>query len=373
MRDTASNNHQNIKALAGWEEPHSVAECEFLFRKVGQALADDENQLNETEKQLMSDLLCRIIGDVELEIRKELAEKLAPLGHVPRKLMVFLANSDIEVAYPILKNSTLLLDPDLLEIIAHKTSQHQLAIAVRSTVSEAISKALCEAGDEMVTVELLNNPGASISNQLLEFLVEKSETEVNLQAPLIKRPQLPPHLAQKMYQWVSAALKAYVVENFEIDSSILDLPEKSVQKTTDKLAGDRKPSYFLVEKLYNAGELTTGFMLKSLRQGDIDLFEFSFAKLSGLNHDLVKHILYNKNKELLAVACKILKLDRIVFSTIYELISSSEIATDISDKSSKQEILECYDAMSPLQAASYMRTSDFLNGKKRLSQLSRLH
>ena len=367
------DNSQNITELSRWAEANSSAEREFLFKKMGEFLTDGERQFSDIEKQIMSDVLCRIIGDVELEIRKELAEKLAPLPDIPHKLVVFLANSDIEVAFPILKASTVLSDPDLLEIIEHKTSQHQLAIAVRSTVSEAISKALCEAENNEVAVALLNNPGASVSDQLLEFLTDKSETEVMLQAPLIKRPQLPTHLAQKMYQWVSAALKTYIAENFEIDKSLLNLERKTELQIVKKFTDKQSPSASLVEKLHDAGELGTGFMLKSLRQGNIELFELSFARLSNLKHSQVRHILYNNNKELLAVACKLIELDRIVFSTIYELLSRLDTHSATSGEYYKLEILEWYDRLSPSQAAPLIRTPDFLTGKKQLSELITLH
>lgn len=373
MSEIANFSFQDVNELILWSEHHTTADRGCLFKKLGCYLADADLQLSDSEKQVMGEILCRIISDVEIEIRTELAEKLAPMDHISHGLMIFLATSDIETAYPILKHSPLLSDPDLLEIINHATNQHLLAIAVRTSVSEAISTALCDSGNNEVTIELLKNPGARISSQLLNFLAARSEVETSLQAPLLKRPQLPPHLAQKMYQWVSSGLKTYVAANFEIDRAVLDAPKITAAKTIKKIAGNKSPSYRLVEKLHFAGELTTGFMLKSLRQGDIDQFEFSFARLSGLDHELTKHLLYNENKDLLATACKILKLDRIVFSTIYELIASFRPTAILSSSPSKAEILECYDALSPTQAAILIRDPDFQSGKKRLPQLSRLH
>ena len=53
----------------------------------------------------------------------------------PRDLVSALANDQIEVAHPILTQSTVLQDMELVEIIEHRTFGHQLAIAMRKMVS----------------------------------------------------------------------------------------------------------------------------------------------------------------------------------------------------------------------------------------------
>ena len=50
-----------------------------------------------------------------------------------------LANDDIEVAYPILTLSTVLLDEDLIEVARNRTIEHQVAIAERPDISEEVS------------------------------------------------------------------------------------------------------------------------------------------------------------------------------------------------------------------------------------------
>ena len=57
-----------------------------------------------------------------------------------------LANDDIEVAYPILAFNKVLQDADLIEVIRHRTLEHQLVIAIREDVSEAVSDALVRTG-----------------------------------------------------------------------------------------------------------------------------------------------------------------------------------------------------------------------------------
>ena len=57
----------------------------------------------------------------------------------------------------------MLQDSELIEIVHHRTLEHQLAIAMRRRVSAAVSDALVEEGSPDVIKTLLENPNAAIS------------------------------------------------------------------------------------------------------------------------------------------------------------------------------------------------------------------
>src|SRR5690349_8722667 len=86
--------------------------------------------LNDRERALMTEILRHLIHDVEVEVRSALAERLSSERSAPRELVLALANAEAEVAHPILLHSEVLQDPDLIEIIHHRTLEHQLAISM---------------------------------------------------------------------------------------------------------------------------------------------------------------------------------------------------------------------------------------------------
>ena len=98
--------------------------------------------LTERERALMFDIMHKMVRDAELSIRRTIGEQLAGVPDVPLELTRFLANDDIEVAYPILSDHAVLRDEDLIEIIRNRTLEHQLAVAIRRTVSEQVSDEL---------------------------------------------------------------------------------------------------------------------------------------------------------------------------------------------------------------------------------------
>ena len=108
--------------------------------------------LTERERTLMFSILRQMIHDAEMSVRRIVSAQLADREDAPRDLVRRLANDEIEVAYPILTLSTVLHDSDLIEVIQHRTLEHQLAIAIRQSVSALVSGALVQTGNHRAAV-----------------------------------------------------------------------------------------------------------------------------------------------------------------------------------------------------------------------------
>ena len=206
-----------------------------LVQVVGDLFFEEERVLNERERTLMTDILRQLIQDVEVSVRKALADRMAEESGAPSVLINILANDELDVAHNILLNSEVLQDLELIEIIQHQTFEHQLTIAMRNKVSEAVSEALVETGNTKVIKTLIENETAQISDDTIETLVNASKTEEPFQEPLLNRPDLSPHLAKRMYWWVSAALRKHIVEEYQIDPTELD---QKIESTIKDLLGE---------------------------------------------------------------------------------------------------------------------------------------
>jgi uncharacterized protein (DUF2336 family) len=147
-------------------------------KKFGESIsnlfAEQYPSLNQRERELIFDILARLINDMEMALRRVLSEHLAELTDVPRDLAKVLANDSIDVAFPILSMTPVLLDEDLIEIIHGRSVEHQMAVTVRPLISETLSDSLVEAGNEGVIRSLLMNPNAKLSAATISYLVEES-------------------------------------------------------------------------------------------------------------------------------------------------------------------------------------------------------
>ncbi len=294
-----------------------------LYKVIGDLFERRADELQNVEQAMMIEILERLSLDVEMSVRSGLANRLSENGDAPYDLIHMLANDEVQVAYKILASSPILHDSDLIEVVRHRTMQHQLAVAIRKDVSEEVSAALVEAGTEDVIVTLLNNQDARISADVLDHLAEESKRVDSYQKPLVRRPDLPTELAERMYYWVSAAVRNYIVDNFDIDiddlddqmsATISDVLETKKSNDDSGIAAER-----LVDRLFDGGGLSADFALKSLHQGQVSIFEFSFAKMVGIRPVLARRIVYEPGGEALGIACRAIGLERTVYLQIYQL------------------------------------------------------
>ncbi|MEQ9643038.1 MAG: DUF2336 domain-containing protein [Alphaproteobacteria bacterium] len=338
-----------------------------LFTAISDLFERRGNTLKDAERDLMLDILQRLTGEVERAVRSALARRVAENERVPPELLTLLANDEIEVAYPILAQSALLRDPDLIEIIRHRSMQHQLAVSVRRGLSEKVSSALVESGNEDVIVSLLNNPSARLGDDVMQHLVEESRRVDRFQRPLVGRDDLPEALAKKMCAWVSAALRQHIVQHYEIDVGALDDQLSGLVSDGAAMAEPTEAALSaaqrLVDKLHVAGELTPRFVIKSLSQGQITLFELALAKLTGIPTVLVRRIAYEPGGEGLAVACCAIGIDRAAFVSVYRLTRKALNNGEELDQVGLRRLVKFYDATSREAAeavvAQWARDEDY--------------
>ena len=323
-----------------------------LVQIVGDLFFEDNRVLSERERDLMTEILRKLIFDVEMSVRKALADRLADEHDAPAELVSTLANDEIAVAHKILLKSEVLQDIELIEVVQHRTLEHQLAIAMRKSVSEVVSDALVETGNTKVITTLIENPKAEISSNTMEHLVDKSKTVEALQEPLLERPDISPHLAKRMYWWVSAALRQHIVEHYEIDPAELDQKIESTIKDLIHEDSDSEGEFdprsirqalSLKQKIGGTKAITPQLLLQTLRNGEVRLFESMFAQLTGLRAKLIRRFVFEPGGEGLAIACKSVGMAKPDFGSIFLLSRSARPGDKSVDPDEVNKAMNFYD------------------------------
>ena len=303
---------------------------EEIYLAVASLYRVQGTHLNDRERELMREILRRLTKDVEMAIRIALAERLADDASAPNDLIVLLADDKIEVARPVILRSPLLTDEDMLRLIAECDIPHQEAIAARPHIGEPVTGALAKCEAETVLVNLVRNATAKISTTTYEVLVEKSKKVPVLQEPITQRKDLPPVLATKMCGWVSEALKTYIVRNYSLEPIRFDmaLAEAEASLKSEPPAPKATPAESaskLIDKLHAAGQLKAGFLLRTLHQGQIDLFDLAFARLLDVSLTELRQNLYERGVKSVALACRAVGIDRCVFATVFKLLRQARM------------------------------------------------
>ncbi|MBM3574068.1 MAG: DUF2336 domain-containing protein [Alphaproteobacteria bacterium] len=292
-------------------------------RSVSELFLERFPSLSKREQELMFDILHRLIHEIEMSLRQSISARLAENAHLPRSLAKILASDQVEVAYPILSLSPALLDEDLIEIIRDRSVEHQLAIAGRKTLNEAVSDALVEEGVESVIINLLLNKNARISERTLAYLAEESRRVTQLQEPVLRREELDPKIAERMFAWVSTALRQYIIDTYPIPKAQVDaILEKAVLEQLaemDKGKGARRSAAALVDELRKQDQVTPELMLKALVEGETRLFMALFGRQTRLDERIVTRMLSEPTGRGLAVACKAMRLGKAFFITLFAI------------------------------------------------------
>src|SRR6185436_10930321 len=202
-----------VQQLLQLAREKSEAARSHLFEVMGDLFQEQSGVLSAQERALMVDILEKLVREVSHDIRMKLSHRLADLPGTPRELAVLLTNDEIDIASPILMRSRALQDTDLIEIIHHRSRQHILAVAMRRDLSMSVSD---------VIMALLNNQEATISEKTMAYIVDQSKHVDEFQEPLVHRRDLPRELAIKMCYWVSAAIRQFVIEKFQVDANEFD-------------------------------------------------------------------------------------------------------------------------------------------------------
>lgn len=322
---------------------------EELSKAVSDLFVEESEALSDKERALMQAILHQLIRDAELSVRRLMSEKLADLPTAPRDLIKMLANDAVEVAVPVLRKSTVLQDIDLVEVIRNRTMEHQLAIAVREQVSEQVSGALVAAGQESVITTLLSNDNAQISLATLEYVVEESRRVDSFRDPVLRRSELDPELAKKITYWVSAALRQYVLDNFDIaPSTIDDITEATASadaQAASEEARQRSRAEVLAAELANSGDITPELLVRVLKAGEIALFVALFKLLSGLREVLIRRFIHEPGGEGLAVACKAFEMGKEDFETVFVLTRRTTKANKKAVRRERRNVISLYERM----------------------------
>jgi uncharacterized protein (DUF2336 family) len=320
-----------------------------LVNAIGEMMGDQGRVLTLHERALINDILKKLIQDVARPVRKALAEKLAASPNAPQEVTALLANDEFDIASPILLNSVLLDDDDLMEIVRHRTISHRLAIAMRRAISEPVCDALIATNSVDVIKALLENHGAKISAATLAYLVDQSKAVDAYQGPLLRRADLPPDLAKKMYYWVSAALRHFIVENYAVDPLELDLAiaavTQQVAAQTPGPATPDEPAVNLARQLDARSDLTPDIIVETLRRGETPLFEAMLGQRIGLRPIMARKLIYGSSGEGLVAACRAAAIDRTNFVNLFMLLQRARNEPMTRDPYLMSRSLELFDKL----------------------------
>ncbi len=261
----------------------------------------NEGIFNESETKIVSEILDLLSQDIEVSIRRSLAENLKNSTKLPREIALRLAKDVEDVALPILEFSFVLTDEDLIEIIkSTKDVARHRAIAKRSSVSYRVVDELIRETDELVVRTVIANKGAYISNRSLEKIVHDFKNSENILGELIERGGLSLTLVEEMISTVSERLKEQIILRYDVSSKILNsLVDASAEENILKSASfdiKRNQVDKLVSHINEKSKLNYSIIMRSLCKGDLEFFVSSLSTLANVPRSNTNKLVYDPSQ-----------------------------------------------------------------------------
>lgn len=324
-----------LHSLAKDEQPHARVE---LTTAVSDLL---EMELSPRESELVADVLIGLMRQAERDLRCALAERLSCMQNVPLRLMLQLANDDIDVAGSVLTKSVVLSDLDLIYIIKSKGEKHWQSIAKRPHMSDQMINILVDTGEKGTVQNLVENKKIKLTEYAIDVVADMAQKDEVLAKPLLQREEVSAEIAKRLYQHVGQALKDYIVQAYDLNigGSVTNMVDEVILEFVEAAeeGDDLMPSKSMInaaQRYKEKGLLTIKLMLGSLRRGQISAFVSQFAKYTGMSIETVAAILQQQSGQGLAVTCRAFEIPKADFMSIFLLtnrIRSNGKMVDLND------------------------------------------
>jgi uncharacterized protein (DUF2336 family) len=266
---------QDIDRLLAEPSPFLRAE---LADKVAASLTG--GGLASAEIALAQDIVRILARDVEAKVRASVSRGLRHSPHLPRDVAQRLGNDIDFVALPLLADSLVLTDEDLVDLVGRGSARKQEAIAARPNLTEAVSDALITHADEPAVAVLMDNHTAEIAEHSLSRAITRFADSVRVKQAMVLRHSLPVTVAERLVTLVSNELQRHLLKVHALSPGIASdivlrsrehaIIHLSMGSSEEELAG-------MVAQMHHSGRLTPTLILRALCTGDIAFFEAAMA------------------------------------------------------------------------------------------------
>lgn len=248
----------------------------------------DQAELTDDDRQRAQEILRVMAQDAQEMVRQALAVTLKNSPLVPRDVALRLARDIESIALPMLGSSPVFTDEDLAEIVRLGGPVRQVVIAKRPRVSQTVTKAIVEFGNERAVEAACANDNADFAEQTLQAVVQRFEESERVLAAVAYRNALPVSVTEKLVNLVSDAVRDHLLNNHSLSPELameiaLGARERATVDLVDQ-AGRAQDVKAFVSHLAKNERLTASLLLRALAHGHMTFFEWGLAQLAQVPH-----------------------------------------------------------------------------------------
>src|ERR1700726_3141322 len=255
------------------------------------------SDLSQEDRAGAEGALLMLLDDASPLVRQAMAEVFAHSADAPAAIVQALSVDQPSVARPVLQYSPLLIDADLVDIIATGNCETQCAIARRAKLPASVCAAIAEVGTAAAALELIANASATLAPISYNRIVERHGHLPAVREKMLVLEDLPAAIRLALVAKLSETLTQFVVGRnwLSADRAGRVARETRVRSTVNIAAQSRGDDMrALVRHLRATGQLTARLILRALLSGNLELFDRALVELSGLPQARVSALLHDR-------------------------------------------------------------------------------
>ena len=279
--------------------------------------------LTATETRLVADILLTLVQKAENDLKQSLSERLALFDHVPRELILHLAQDELSVAQFILKKSKVLNDYDLLQLINAKSEEYWHVIAQRDSMGAVVVDSLINTGHINTLLALLDNKAIVLQQHSIKNIIRFGVLFECLHEPVLKRQELNTELASYLYMFVSNKIREDIRHRFGIDGfqaeRALDFLDQEMQSSIKGRHEITEDLLILASRFHERKQITADLLIKSLRRGQYGFFVALLSVWAEIDKKYIREIIVQEGGKAFAILMRYLGVQKSEFAPIFLL------------------------------------------------------
>jgi uncharacterized protein (DUF2336 family) len=284
-----------VRQFINWVRTAPAGERAEATRSLARAWLISD--LTEDDRAAAEGALLMLLDDASPLVRQAMAEVFARSSDAPAAIVQALSLDQASVALPVLEHSSLLIDADLVDIIATGNCEMQCAVARRVNLPASVCAAIAEVGTASAALELIENAYAELAPFSWDRIVERHGHLAAIRESMLVLEDLPAATRAALVAKLSDTLTQFVVGRnwLSADRAVRVAGEARDRSTVNIAARSRGDDMRgLVRHLRATGQLTAGLILRALLSGNLELFDHALAELSGLPQSRVFALLHDR-------------------------------------------------------------------------------
>ena len=257
------------------------------------------NAFKPRERDIAEQIFRLLMKDAVMTVREILSQRIQNNPSIPRDIVLHIAKDTDSVALPVLTNSKVFSDADLVAIIeSSKELSKLLAITRRDTISPRVSDALVDTSYPNVVSSLLANKTAEISPQAFDKIVDDFRNEPTVITSMLHRQSLPLAVIERVINEASAAVASQFKEKYHLSEQ--QLKPDTLSTREDVLFHllsthiSEAELQALVKQMHSEGRLTFSLVMTALCRGQLAFFTAAMARMVGVSSENAKTLLADK-------------------------------------------------------------------------------